>query len=368
MNNMPERFHVPQGVYLLSHSVGCLPKTSESQVAEDYLSVWKTSGGDAWPQWLDIIDGFCTELSLMLGGAAKDYCPQSNLSSGLTKYLMSMPLNKNKNKILMHASAFPSMGFVVQCLKGFGYELKLINEQDSPCDLAIWQQHLSDDVAAALITHVHSNTGLLSPVGDIAKLCRSAGILAMVDVAQSAGVMPISIPDWQVDVVFGSCVKWLCGGPGAGFMWLNPQHLVELSPMDVGWFSHENPFEFDIEHFAYANTAKRFWGGTPSVAPFAMAQGSIKLMNKIGLETIYRHNRHLLGIVLAAAQPYLITPISLPHWGGTLCLQLEPALTDKIALRLQQQGAYFDRRGNTLRLSLHIYNTEQEAQQVAQFF
>jgi selenocysteine lyase/cysteine desulfurase len=209
---------------------------------------------------------------------------------------------------------------------------------------------------------------LLSPVADIAALCGEADILAMVDVAQSAGVIPITIPDWQVDVVFGSCVKWLCGGPGAGFMWLNPKQLSKLHPMDVGWFSHETPFEFDIEHFSYANNARRFWGGTPAVAPFAMALGSIKQLNQIGVDVIHQHNRQLLGIVLAAAQPNLKNAISLPQWGGTLCLQFDQSVTDDIERKLQQLSAYFDRRGNTLRLSFHIYNTEQEAKQVAQLF
>ena len=349
-----------------------MPKQAEAQLTENYLASWKTSGGDAWPKWLNTIDGFCNELSILLGGSAEDYCPQSNLSSGLTKYLMALPLNKSKNqkknKILMHASAFPSMGFVVQCLKGFGYELKLINEQYSPNDLASWQEHLTPDVAVALITHVHSNTGELSCVTDIAKLCREADVRALVDVAQSAGIVPMNIVDWQVDAVFGSCVKWLCGGPGAGFLWLNPTHIDELNPMDVGWFSHDNPFEFDIEHFTYAKNAKRFWGGTPSVAPYAIAKASIELVNQFGVDNIHQHNRELLNIVLSAAQPWLKNTIDLRYNGGTLCMDFDSAVTDIIENKLQQLGGYFDRRVNTLRLSFHIYNTAQEAEQTAQLF
>ena len=110
---MQSLFNVPEGIYLLSHSVGCLPTLGEKHLLENYLSSWKTSGGDAWPNWLGVIDNFNQELAKMLGANPDDFCPQSNLSSGLTKYLTAMPLNKSKNKILMHGSAFPSMGFVV---------------------------------------------------------------------------------------------------------------------------------------------------------------------------------------------------------------------------------------------------------------
>jgi hypothetical protein len=62
---MQQDFNLPQGIYLLSHSVGCLAKQAETQLTESYLSSWKLSGGEA-----------------------KDYCPQNNISSGLTKYFL----------------------------------------------------------------------------------------------------------------------------------------------------------------------------------------------------------------------------------------------------------------------------------------
>ena len=365
---MQSLFNVPKGIYLLSHSVGCLPTLAEKHFTENYLSSWKISGGDAWPSWLSVIDSFNLELTKLLGGNADDFCPQSNLSSGLTKYLTAMPVVKTRNKVLMHGSAFPSMGFVVKCLEQFGYELVLIDESFSPTDLNVWQEHLTADVAATLITHVHSNTGVVSPVADIAKLCREKDIKVMVDVAQSAGIIPINLGDWNADVVFGSCVKWLCGGPGAGFMWINPATLKTLLPIDAGWFSHENPFEFDIRHFDYAASAKRFWGGTPSIAPYALAQGSLLQINQIGVDAIYAHNRLLLNTVLEAAQPWLCHNIDLANNGGTLCLSFEQSVADKVEDKLQQLSAYIDRRNNTIRISFHIYNTLDEAQQVAEIF
>ena len=53
-------------------------------------------------------------------------------------------------------------------------------------------------------------------------LLRERGALSIVDIAQSAGVIPIDLDAWAADFVIGSSVKWLCGGPGAGYLWANP--------------------------------------------------------------------------------------------------------------------------------------------------
>ena len=363
---MQHLFNLPKGLYLLSHSVGCLPKTAEQSLQQRYLDKWRELGGDAWPLWLGIIDDFCAELGTLLNADGADICPQSNVSSGLTKYLQALPLDPQKNVILMHASAFPSLGFVAKALEQVGYRFELIEAQHSPRDLNRWAECINPHTAAVLITHVHSNTGLLSPVKELVALAHQHGAKAIVDVAQSIGVVPIDVQAWQADCVLGSCVKWLCGGPGAGFMWLAPEQISQLKPLDVGWFSHANPFEFDIQHFAYADSAKRFWGGTPSIAPYATALGSLQQINQLGVHNIARHNRELRNKVYHAAEPLLLSQHTLDEEGGTLCLDFQPAALDAFVEDLTMLGAHFDRRGTVLRLSLHIYNTEQQVTLLAE--
>lgn len=358
---MQKFFHLPEGAYLLSHSVGCLPRKAETALHLDYFTPWANSGGDAWPGWMSIVDGFCEELGQLLNGSAEHFCPQSNLSSSLTKYLMSIPVDPNKNKVVMHQTAFPSMGFVVQALKTYGYDLVLIDQEYDPNDLSAWDAVMDADVAAVLITHVHSNTGRLSQVEEISNIAKKYQPKVIVDIAQSAGIVPIDLSQWQADMVMGSCVKWLCGGPGAGFMWLNPAELASLTPADVGWFSHQNPFEFDIQNFEYAQGAKRFWGGTPNIAAFSIAKNSIRAINTIGVDLIRQHSQYLQSLVLQAAAPHLSVPIELNQNGGTLCLSFSEKAANQLQALLEQHNTFFDRRGNTLRLSFHIYNDESHA-------
>ena len=234
----------------------------------------------------------------------------------------------------------------------FGFERRLIPREEDPGDPQTWDHALRKDVAAVLVTHVHSNTGVRTPVADIAGMCREREIFCVVDVAQSAGILDFAVPQLGADVALGSCVKWLCGGPGAGFLWVDSQRVAELEPTDVGWFSHAEPFAFDIGSFAFAPDARRFWGGTPSVAPCAVAAESLTVLADIGISTIERHNRALCREFLAHAPSEHALAVDFERIGGTLCLRLGERC-DAVVAALRAAGARFDTRGDTVRSEEH---------------
>ncbi len=359
------RFLVPPGgPYLLAHSVGCQPVTARAALEKHMLEPWATKGGDAWPGWLSAIDGFRAALARLLGGQADAYCPQPNLSAGLFALLSALPRRPGRDVILASAHTFPSLGFTARQMERLGYRFVLIPESRNPGDLETWDAALSDSVAAVLVMHVHSNTGVVAPVPEIASLARARGVFSVIDIAQSAGILPIDVATWGADAVIGSCVKWLCGGPGAGFLWVDPQQVETLEPLAVGWFSHAEPFAFDIRDFRYAPDARRFWGGTPSVAPYALATAGIDLIHEAGVATILAHNRALITSIAAKAPDAWQPQFDRTQQGGTVCLQPGSVL-DAVADRLGRSGCRFDRRGETLRLSFHLWNTSEDADRVA---
>ncbi len=110
------------GAYLLSHSIG-LPVRGSRDVAVDYFDTWEHHTVDAWPRWLDGIDGFRNALAALLSTNSKSICPQSNVSSGLTKFLDSLRHEFDTPTVLISEDAFPSLGFV--CSRS-GYDVRFI--------------------------------------------------------------------------------------------------------------------------------------------------------------------------------------------------------------------------------------------------
>jgi kynureninase len=348
------------GPYLLTHSVGCLPVTAEAALRSTYLEPWRAQGGDAWPRWLEAVGEFRAALAELLGGAASEYCPQPNLSAALAKLVPALPYPDHRRVWLAAEESFPSLGFVLQRAEKLGFSVRLLPRARDPGHLEMWVDALTEDVCAVLVTHVHSSTGIVAPVADIARVCRAHGVLCVIDVAQSAGILPLRVDTLGADALLGSCIKWLCGGPGAGFVWVRPGLVHSLSPIDVGWFSHVDPFAMDIHDFRFAEDARRLWGGTPSIAPYVIATAGLRLINEIGVETIRRHNRDLMREFLEAAPATVGAAIDLEGIGGTLCL---PAGGDfeAVSAALKALGARFDTRGPRVRLSFHLCNDAEDA-------
>jgi selenocysteine lyase/cysteine desulfurase len=341
-----------------------LPTGAAAAIERHYLAPWQHQGGDAWPAWLSAVDEFRRSLAVLFGGDAAAYCPQANLSSGLAKLLPALPRRPGRTILLAAEDSFPSTAFVLQKAREIGYRTRLIPRALDPSRLATWSGALTAEVALALVTHVHSNTGIVAPVADIAALCRERGIFSVVDVAQSAGIIPFSVGDLAADVLLGSCVKWLCGGPGAGFLWIRPSLLSGLAPTDVGWFSHEDPFEFDVHSFRYADDARRFWGGTPSVAAYVAATVGLHTIADIGVEHIRIHNRELMRVFRGELPAPWRDRVDLEAIGGTVCMALGDA-REQILESLRTNAVRADSRGSVVRLSFHIYNTRAEAAYIA---
>lgn len=362
-------FHVPgPGPYVLTHSADCLPRSAAEALHTRYLEPWQNRGGEAWGAWLDAVEAFRIALAALLGGAAPQWCPQVNVSSALTKLLGALPTPDPARAVwLLHEDCFPSMGFVLQRAARLGHQLRILPREQDPGLLATWEHAFAPDVRGVLLSHVHSNTGRVAPVEDVAQQCRERDVLCVVDVAQSAGILPWSVEGLGADAVLGSCIKWLCGGPGAGFLWLRPDLCAQLEPIDVGWFSHSDPFEFDIHHFEPAADARRFWGGTPDVAPFVVAAQSLRELRSVGVPTIFEHNRRLTGLFSEALPSRWRAEIRTDGYGGTLCM-LAGEQAGRVSARLAADGVRFDRRGDTLRLSFHLCNDAADAARIARAF
>ncbi|MGH2444775.1 MAG: aminotransferase class V-fold PLP-dependent enzyme [Candidatus Limnocylindria bacterium] len=361
----PDEFSRPSGIYLLSHSVGLAPRTALGRLEEDYFDAWMHDPEQAWPRWLAEIEEFRAALARLLNHRAKCFCPQANVSSATTKILQALPRRTGSSTILLTEEAFPSIGFVVGRATDADNAVRFIGRDEDAQDPAVWATHMTPGVGLVVITHVHSNGGQRLPVNEIVALARERSIVSIVDIAQSVGVVPIDLAEWNADFVVGSSVKWLCGGPGAGFLWVNPEMLPRCEPMDVGWFSHADPFELDIHRFRFADDALRFWGGTPSVLPFVVARRSIELLDGIGIEAIRAHNVALSDRLVASVDDgWLVTDRDPSRRGGTVVL--DPGdRTQHVVQELRDGGAQFDSRAAGIRLSPHIYNTADEVDAVA---
>ena len=355
---MRNLFHVPEN-YFLNHSVGCLPRGADIALADNYFAAW--TSGTNWDDWMDVLDEFRSGLAELLGVKAASICPQSNVSSALTKILYSLPEN-GKKTILLSRQDFPTIGFVFKQAERMGFRLKFVD--GDPAKLETWERAMEDDIAIIHITHALSNTSHLLPAREICALARKADTISIVDIAQSFGVVPVPLAEWGADFAIGTGVKYLCFGPGACFLYAAPHILPQCQPIDVGWFSHENPFEMNIHSFRYAEDAMRFFGGTPSPAPLVLANHVIKLWQRLGLETVHSQiDAKLRFLCDKLPEDIIISPTQSGARGGTLVIS--PPNKETLRLALSAENFFHDERAEGFRFSLHSYTLDAETKRLA---
>lgn len=350
------RFHLPPGaVYLKSHSVGCQPRGAEALLREKMLRPWAETG-EAWPRWLEAIDAWRAALAGLIEVEARDLCPATNVSAALSRYLSALGQATDRRTILIAPSAFPTIGYVASGLAAAGWTVRYLPGDTDVRDAANWAAALDDEVALVIAMHVSSNSGALADVAGIAAAAHAAGARCIADCAQAVGVVPVTPALWGVDAILGTSVKWLCGGPGAAWLWVAPHDRTALEPAERGWWSHEAPFEMDIGDFRYAPDARRWWGGTPDVAPFVLSTAGIAEITALSVDAVRAHNRALQAMLREALEA------KTPQWrwpagaiGGTLCIDTG-ADQPRVAAILDAQGVRTDFRGTVLRLSFHAYN------------
>jgi selenocysteine lyase/cysteine desulfurase len=358
MPELSSQFRRPSGNYLLNHSVGVPPSSVREQVGDVFVGEWLESPHDAWERWSAEIDRFHAELGRLLNHDPQWFCHQVNLSSGLAKILQALPVDSSRPVILLSERSFPTVGYVADAAARLGYRTRLLPRGVDSADPERWREALEDDVGVVVLTHAESNTGVQLPIASITSMVRDRGATSVVDVAQSAGVLPIDLRQWAADFVVGTSAKWLCGGPGAGFLWVDPAVVDRCSPIDVGWFSHDDPFEFDINDFRFAPDARRFWGGTPSPMPAAIARHSIAAISDIGIDAVRQHNVRLTDHLIDGLDPaMLVSPRDAARRNGTVVVgppaDRRAALIDALA----DADVHVDERADGIRVSPHLVNT-----------
>lgn len=354
-----ENFHLPRRHYFLSHSVGAQPRTWQGAIDLGFAEPWRRDGFEVWGPWFETVDRFKAGLAGLIGATSADICPQPNVSAGISKIMFSLPERARRTKIVLTEDDFPTVGFALGQARRMGYELVFLPGGERLADPDTWTPAFQDDVQLVAVTQVFSNSSVMAPCAEICARARERGVFSLLDVAQAAGATPVSLNAWGADFAVGTSLKYLCGGPGAAWLWADPDAAARCAPMDVGWFSHKDPFAFDIHDFEYAPGAERYTGGTPSIAPLAGACAGHEILAARGVDAIYAYNQALLDRLFAALPETAVLSSQIHGARGSAAL-LAVTDYDRAAADLAEADIAHDTRKDAVRVSVHLYNDEDD--------
>jgi kynureninase len=190
--------------------------------------------------------------------------------------------------------------------------------------------------------------------------------MVILDVYQSVGAVPFDVTKLGADFVVGGSVKWICGGPGAGFLYVKPELAETLKPTCTGWFAHARPFEFEAGAIEWADTSHRFNNGTPHIPALYAARSGIRIIRDVGVERIRRNSLMLTDRIIERSDNLgyeLTVPRDHEHRGGTVAFDIPH--TKQVTAELLERDFVVDYRPKAgIRVSPHFYSTPEECDAV----
>lgn len=220
---------------------------------------------------------------------------------------------------------------------------------------------MSDRTRLVCTAHAYSFTGGLMDPKAVADAVHDRGGYLFLDAYQSIGVVPIDVKKQDIDMLTAGALKFLLGGPGIAFLYVDDDVAAELEPANMGWFSVDDIFGFETEEPRFAPGARRFELGTPPAPNAYQAGAGMSVIQEVGVDTVRERVVDRTGELIDAADERgfdVRTPREPDHRGGVVNVQVrDPA---GAAEALFDRGFCVSTRAGGVRFSPHFYTTPEE--------
>jgi kynureninase len=340
--------------YLINHSLGAMPAAAEERVLE-FARTWNVRGIRAWSEgWWEMPITVGDQVGRIIGASPGSTVMHQNVAVAEAIVVSCFrPVDPSRNRVIYEEGNFPSVRYLYQAQP----------ELDGvvvPNDQAIVEA-IDERTLLVPITHVLFRTAEIQNVAAIVRRAHEVGAHVVLDAYQSVGIVPLDVTELNVDFAVGGSVKWLCGGPGNGWLYVRPDLAEVLEPTLVGWQAHARPFGFEPE-LEYADGSARFLTGTPNVPALYAATAGYDLIEEIGVDRIRENSvrqTQLLIDLLDSAGFDVGSPRDATRRGGTVTVRTPEF--EAVHTELAERGILCDFRPDAgLRLGPHYYNTDEE--------
>ncbi len=350
-------------LHFISHSLGAMPRGVFGSL-ERYASEWSERGVRAWEEgWLEQTVELGNLLAPLIGAEPRSISMHPNVTLAQAVALSAVDWTPPRNRLVCTEEDFPSVLYLYEGLARRGAETMRVPARDGR-RIAVEDvvEAIDERTAVVAVSHVLFRTAEIVELAPICRRARERGALTLIDAYQSVGTVPFDVRELGVDMLSGGSVKWLCGGPGAGYLYCRPDLAERLRPAITGWMGHEQPFAFDPGPMRHAPGPWRFVTGTPAVPAFFAARPGYQIVNQIGVNAIREKSLRLTERMIQWADECgfrLVSPREPVRRGGTVVLDM-PRAEWVCAEALRRELLLDFRPGVGLRMAPHFYTRENE--------
>ncbi len=350
-------------VYLINHSLGAMPCRTRDRLNE-YADVWSTRSIRAWEEaWWEMPITVGNLIGSIIGAGEGEVTMHPNVSVCQSIIASCFEWNGKRNKIVSEGLNFPSNLYIHHQLEKLGARVVTVPSEDGitiPLDKLL--AAIDDQTLLVSVSHVIFKSAYIQDLRAITERAHAVGARVVADIYQSAGTVPVNVRELDVDFATGGSVKWLCGGPGAGYLYVRRDLWPSLEPRVTGWMAHRHPFAFDPEPIEFADNAFRFLQGTPNIPGMYAARSGYEIINEVGVENIRAKSIRQTSMLIELAEENgfpVRSPKDPVQRGGTVTLDVPNGY--EVTQELLRRDFLLDYRpGAGIRIAPHFYTKDEE--------
>ncbi|MGI8553057.1 MAG: aminotransferase class V-fold PLP-dependent enzyme [Dehalococcoidia bacterium] len=349
-------------VYLINNSLGAMPRGVYDSL-HGYADRWGEDGVVAWNTWLPLVSQVGDLVGSLFGAPAGTVMMGQNVTNFVAQIASALDYGGQRNRIVLSDLEFPTVHYLWQAQERFGARIELVPGDDA-VHLPLERLLAAIDERTLLVSlsQVIYRSSHLVDAAAVIKRAHEAGAMVLLDSYQAVGCVPIDVVALDADFLVGGSVKWLCGGPGAGFLYVRPDLAQRLEPSYAGWFSHKRPFAFEQPPIEYGEGISRFMGGTPGVPALYSAKVGYEIISQVGVDRIRAKSRRQTAQIVERAQELGLSvrsPLEPEQRGGHVTVAFEG--DEAVSKELIRRRFIIDYRpGSGIRIAPHFYNTDEE--------
>ena len=349
--------------YLISNSLGAMPRGTQ-QALNEYAEVWSTRGVRAWEEsWWMLAHEVGSMIERLMNADANTVSLHQNVTQCQAVVASCFDFSGKRNKVVYTDMNFPSVMYFWEAHRTHGVRAHMVPTDDGihvPTERLL--QAIDEETLLVPVSHVIFRSAYINDAKAIVERAHRVGAHVVLDTFQSLGTVPVDVRALGVDFACGGVLKWLCGGPGTGYLYVRPDLGRKLQPTFTGWVAHEKPFHFEIGPIRYAEPPYKFMNGTPNVPALYAARPGLKIVAEAGIEKIRAKSKRQVAklIELADARGWKVnTPRDPEKRGGTVSIDMPNS--KEVCAELLKRDILVDWRPKAgVRMSPHFYTADEE--------
>ena len=349
--------------YLISNSLGAMPRQVYDAM-KGYADIWATRGVRAWEErWWMLAAEVGTEIGALMNAPRGSVSTHQNVTTCQAVIASCFDFSGKRNKVVYSDLNFPSVMYFWEAQRAYGARVHMVRTDDG---ITVPIERLLDAIDETTllvpVSHVIFRSSYIQDARAIIEKAHRVGAHVMLDTFQSLGSVPVDVQALNVDFACGGVLKWLCGGPGVGYLYVRPDLGGKLEPKFTGWFAHQNSMAFEIGPIRYTDPPFRFMNGTANIPALEAARPGLKIIAEVGIPRIRGKSKKQTARLIELADQHgwtVNSPRDPEERGGTVSINMPNS--QEVCRELLKREILVDWRPKAgVRMSPHFYTTDWE--------